>query len=77
MTEFMTLHPSHFGCIKPTVLAGLGKMYIDNPCSNLGIGIIILDASIGPSVIDSNDGCCIARCTFLLTHIIHWAGDKL
>ena len=33
--------------------------------------------SVGPSVIDANEGCCITRCTFLLTHIIPRAGDKL
>ena len=33
--------------------------------------------SIGPSAIDPNKGCCITRCTFLLTHIIPRAGDKL
>ena len=73
----MTIHPSHFGCIKSTILAGLRKMYIDSSCSNLGIGIKILDASIGPSVIDPYEGCCITTCTFLLTRIILRAGDKL
>ena len=77
MSEFMTIHPSHFGCIKSTVLAGLRKMYIDSPCSNLGIGIKIFDASIDPSVIDPNEGCCIARCTFLWIHIIPRVGDML
>ena len=76
MSEFMTIYPSHFGCIKSTILAGLRKMYIDSPCPNLGIGIKISDASIGPSVIDRNKGCCITRCTFLLTHIPK-AGNKL
>ena len=33
--------------------------------------------SVGPSVIDPNKGCCITRCTFLLTHIIPRAGHKL
>ena len=30
-----------------------------------------------PLVIDRNEGCCITRCTFLLTHIIPRAGEKL
>ena len=77
MSKFMTIHPSHFGYIKSTVFAGLRKMYIDSSCSNLGIGIKISDASIGPSVIDPNEGCYITRCTFLLTHIIPKTGDKL
>ena len=77
MNEFMTIHPSHFGYIKSTILAGLRKMYIDSSCSNLGIGIKISDASKGPSVIDPNKGCSIMRCTFLLTHIIPRAGGKL
>ena len=76
MSEFMTIHPSHFGCIKSTVLAELRKMYIDSSYPNLGIGIKISDVSIGPSVTDTNEGCCITRCTFLLTHIIPRAGDK-
>ena len=77
MSEFMTIHPSHFGYIKSTVLAGLRKMYIDSSCSNLGIGIKISHVSISHSVIDPNNGCCITRCTFLLTHIIPRVGDKL
>ena len=77
MSDFMTIHPSHFECIKPTILAGLRKMYIDKSCPNLGIGIKISDALIDLSVIDPNEGCCITRCTFLLTHIIPRAGDKL
>ena len=52
-------------------------MYIDSSCPGLGIGIKISDVSIGPSVIDPNEGCCITRCTFLLTHIISGIGDKL
>ena len=77
MSEFMTIHPSHFGCIKSTVLAGMRKMYMDSSCPNLGVGIKISDVSIGPSVIDPNEGFCITRCTFLLSHIILKAGDKL
>ena len=73
----MMIHPSHYGCIKSTILVGLRKMYIDSHCSNLGIGIKISDASIGLSVIDPNEGCCITRCTFLLTHTIPRALDKL
>ena len=77
MNEFMTIHPSHFGCIKSTILTGLRQIYIDGSCPGLGIGIKISDASVAPSVIDPNEGCCITRCTFLLTNIIPRAGDKL
>ena len=77
MSEFMTIHPSHFGCIKSTILAGLRGMYIASPCPNFGIGIKISDVSIGPSAIYPNEGCYITGCTFLLTHIIPRAGDKL
>ena len=52
-------------------------MYIDSHCSNLSIGIKISNASIGLSVIDSNERCYITKCTFLLTHIIPRALDKL
>ena len=52
-------------------------MYIDSSCPNLGIGIKISDVWIGPSVIDTNEGRCITRCTFLLTHIIPKTRDKL
>ena len=44
---------------------------------DLGIGIKISGLSVGPSVIDLNEGCYITRCTFLLTHIIPRTGDKL
>ena len=77
MIEFMTIHPSHFGCVKSSILTWLKQMYIDSSCPNLAIGIKISDVSIGPSIIDPNEGCCITRCTFLLTHIIPRAGDKL
>ena len=77
MSEFMTMHPSHFGCIKSTILAGLRKMYIDSFCTNLGMGIKIPDASIDPSVIDPNEGCCITRCMFLFIHTISRVEDKL
>ena len=43
----------------------------------LGIGVKISGLSVGPSVIDSNEGCCITRCTFLLAHIIPRSRDKL
>ena len=52
-------------------------MYIDSSCPSLGIGIKISDVSIGPSVIHPNEGCCITRCTFLLSHIIPKVGDML
>ena len=77
MNEFMTIHPSHFGCIKSTILTGLRQMYIDGSCPGLGIGIKISILLVGPSVIDPNEGCCITRCTYVLTHIISRAGDKL
>ena len=69
--------PSHFGCIKSAVLTGLRQIYINSSCPGLGINIRISDVSVGPSIIDLNEGCCIKRCTFLLTHIIPRAGDKL
>ena len=77
MSEFMTIHPSHFECIKSTILGWLRKVYIDSSCSNLDIGIKISNALIGPSVIDPNEGCCVTRCTFLLIHIIPRAVAKL
>ena len=77
MSEFMTIHPSHFGCIKSAVLTGLRRMYIDSSCSNLGIGIKISNVSINLGIIDPNEGCCVVMCTFLLTHIIPGIGDKL
>ena len=52
-------------------------MYIDGSYPGLGISIKISDVSVDPSVIDPNKGCWITRCTFLLTHIIPWAGGKL
>ena len=67
MSEFMTIHPSHFGCIKSAVLKGLEQVYIDGFCPGLGIGIKVSDVSEGSPVIDPNEGCCITRCTFLLT----------
>ena len=73
----MTIHPSHFGCIKSAVLTGLRRMYIDSSCSNLGIGIKISNVSINPAIIDPNEGCFVVMCTFLLTHIIPGIGDKL
>ena len=70
----MTIHPSHFGCIKLASLTGLRQMYIGGSCQSLDIGIKILDVSVGPSVDDPNERCCITRCTFLLTQIIPRAG---
>ena len=77
MSEFMTINISHFGCTKSAVLTGLRQTYSDGSCPGLGIGIKISDVSVSPSVIDPNEECCITRCTFLLTHIIPRAGDKL
>ena len=77
MSEFMTIHLSHFGCIKSAVLTGLTQMYVDGSCQGIGIAIKISDVSVGPSAIDPNEGCCITRSTFLLTHIIPRARDEL
>ena len=55
----------------------LRQIYIDGSCPGLGIGIKVSDVLVGPSVIDPNEGCCITRCTFSLTHIIPRAADKL
>ena len=77
MSEFMMIHSSHLGCIKSTILTGLRQIYIGGSCTSLGISIKISGLSVGPSVIDPNEGCCITRCTFLLTHIIPRAGNKL
>ena len=77
VSEFITIHPSHFGCIKSAVLTGLREMYIDGSSPGLGIGTKISDVLVGPSVINPNKGCCITRGTFLLTHIIPRTGDKL
>ena len=57
MSEFITIHPSHFGCIKSTILTRLRQMYIYGSCPGLGIGIKISDVSVGPSVIDPHEGC--------------------
>ena len=77
MFELMTIYPSHFGCVKSSILTWLKQMYVDSSCLNLENGIKISDVLIGPSVIDHDKGCCITRCTFLLTHIIPRAGDNL
>ena len=52
-------------------------MYIDGSGPGLGISIKISGLLVGPSAIDPNEGCCITRCTFLLTHIIPRTGNKL
>ena len=75
--EFMTINPSCFGCINSAVLTVLRQMYIDSSYPGLGTSVKISDVWVDPSVIDSNKGCCITRCTFLLTHIIPRTGDKL
>ena len=77
MSEFTTIHPSYFGCIKSAVLTGLRRMYIDGSCPDLVVGIKISNVSVGSSVIDPNEGCYIFRCTFLITNIIPRAKDKL
>ena len=77
MSEFIILHPSHFGCLKSAVLLMLKQMYINNSCPNLGIGIEISYTSINSVIIDPNEGCCLVRCTFLLHHIIPGLGTNL
>ena len=77
MTEFITIHLSHFGCIKSTILAGLRQMYIDSSYPNLDIGIKISNVFINPAIIDPNEQLCITRCTFLLSRIIPKAEKKL
>ena len=77
MSEFVMLHPSQFGCVKSSILTLLKQMYIDSSCPNLGTGIEISDVHVSSAIIDSNEGCCVAMCTFLLTHIIPNFGDKL
>ena len=77
MSEFMMIHPSHFGCVKSSILTRLKQMCIDSSCSNFSIGIKTSDVSIGPSFIDPSEGCCVVMCIFLLTHIIPKAGNKL
>ena len=57
MSEFMTIHPSHFGCIKPTILTRLKQMYIDSSCPNLGTDIEMSVLHVGPAIIDPNEGC--------------------
>ena len=71
------LHPSQLGCVKSSILTWLKQMDIDSSCPNLGIGIEISGVHVGPAIIEPNEGCCITRCRFLLSHIIPKAGDKL
>ena len=59
MSEFMTIHTSHFGYIKSAVLTGLRQMYIESSCSSLGIGIKVSGVSVGPSIINLNEGCAL------------------
>ena len=77
MSEFVMLHPPQLGSVNSSILTLLKQMYIDSSCPGLGIGIKISDVSKGPSITDPNEGCCITKCTFLLSHIIPRAGDKL
>ena len=53
MSKFITIHLSHFGCIKSTILTGLRQMHIDSSCPNLGICIKISNVSINSAIIDS------------------------
>ena len=77
MSEFMTIHPSQFGCIKSAVLTGLRQMYINSSCPNLGTVINISNASINSAIIDHKKGCCLVECTFLLQHIVPKIWDNL
>ena len=77
MSKFITIHLSHFGCIKSTILTGLRQMHIDSSCPNLGICIKISNVFINSAIIDSSKGCCLVTCPFLLQHIIPKIGDKL
>ena len=77
MSEFVMLYPSQFGCAKSSILTRLNPMYIDSSCPNLDIGIKIPSMCINSTVIDPKEWCCVARCTFLLRHIIANPGDKL
>ena len=77
MSEFVMLYPSQFGCAKSSILTRLNPMYIDSSCPNLDIGIKIPSMCINSTVIDPKEWCCVARCTFLLRHIIPSPGDKL
>ena len=52
-------------------------MYIDSSYPNLGTDNEMSGVHVGPAIIDPNEGCCVAACTFLLTHIIPRTGDKL
>ena len=73
----MKIHPSHFECIKSTILTGLGQMYIDSSCSNLGIAIKISNVSFNPAIIDPNEGLCLVKSNFLPQHIIPNIWDNL
>ena len=77
MSEFMTIHLSHFGCIKLAVLKGLRQMYIDGSCPGLGISIKISDVSVGPSVIDPNEGMLHYKVYIFVDTYHSRAGDKL
>ena len=50
-------------------------MYIDSSYPNLGTDNEMSGVHVGPAIIDPNEGCCVAACTFLLTHIIPRTGD--
>ena len=73
----MKIHPSHFECIKSTILTGLGQMYIDSSCPNLGIAIKISNVSLNPAIIDPNEGLCLVKSNFLPQHIIPNIWDNL
>ena len=77
MSECVILHPSRSGCVKSSILTRLKQMHIDSSCPNLGIDSEISDVHVSSAIIDSNKGCCVAMCTFLLTHIIPNFGGKL
>ena len=43
-------------------------MYIDSSYPNLGTDNEMSGVHVGPAIIDPNEGCCVAACTFLLTY---------
>ena len=77
ISEFVILHPSQSGRVKSSILTRLKQMHIDSSFPNLGIDTEMSDVHVSSAIIDSNERCCVAMCTFLLTHIIPSFGGKL
>ena len=55
MSKSMTIHPSHIGCVKSSILTWLKQMYIDSSCPNLEISIKLSDVLIGQSLTLAKD----------------------